>query len=199
MFANVSVAGTTTFATIDPASAGSLPTGFSLIGGNNAYDISTTASVTPPIVVCFNIAGIDDPAAFARVRILHGENGQLVDRTILAPDSPAPDFPARRICARVASLSPFVVALAPAQSLATISGRILTPSGLGIRNAVVSIYDAGNNRRTATTSSFGVYTFENVPFATGYILSVASKRYRFASRTIDVTGNAANIDFVGLE
>jgi len=32
---------------------------------------------------------ISDPAAFAALRILHGENGLLVDRTIVAPDQPA--------------------------------------------------------------------------------------------------------------
>ena len=38
----------------------------------------------------------------------------MIDRTILSPDSPAPDFSTRTVCARVNSLSPFVPALAPA-------------------------------------------------------------------------------------
>ena len=198
-FSQVTAGGSTTFTPIDPASAGTLPAGYTLVGGNTAFDITTTAIVTPPIDVCLNVAAITDLQAFERVRILHGEGGVLVDRTILAPDTPAPNFATKTVCARVNSLSPFVAAFAPAQSFATISGRVTTPTGLGLRNAVVSLVDAENNRRTATTSSFGGYTFENVPVAPGYTMTASSKRYRFAPRLLDVSGNANNIDFVGLE
>src|SRR6185436_20093607 len=77
------------------------------------YDISTTATYTAPVTVCLTAAAINDPTLFAGLRILHGEGGQLVDRTILAPDSPSHDFPSRRVCARVQTLSPFVLAYAP--------------------------------------------------------------------------------------
>jgi hypothetical protein len=41
---------------------------------------------------------------------MHGENGQLVDRTVLPPNSPAPNFAAKTIYARVSSLGMFVLA-----------------------------------------------------------------------------------------
>jgi hypothetical protein len=116
-FPTVSQTGNTTFTPINPpSSAGSPPSGYTILGSGPAYDITTTAVYTPPVTVCFNVSTITSEAEFARVRILHGENGQLVDRTILAPDAPAPDFATRRVCARVNSLSPFVTALAPAST-----------------------------------------------------------------------------------
>ena len=108
-FSNVSRAGTTTAVAIDPATAGAVPGGFTLPG--LAYEVSTTAAVTPPITVCFSTPTIADPVTFSMLRILHNEGGTLVDRTILAPEPLAPNFGARTVCARVTSLSPFAVGL----------------------------------------------------------------------------------------
>jgi hypothetical protein len=191
--------GTTSFTQIDPASAGEPPAGYQILGGNTAYEISTTAIYNPPVVVCFVTTAAADPVTFALVRILHGENGQLVDRTILAPDSPAPDFASRTVCARVSSLSPFVAALAPVPQTFTVSGRVLTPAGLGLRNAIVSLIDGSGVRRIATTSSFGVFSFDGVLPSSNYIVTVASKRYRFAPKNLTVNQNIADVDFVGLE
>ena len=44
----------------------------------------------------------------------------------------------------------------------TISGRVFTANGLPLRNAVVSLTDSQNVRRTVLTSSFGLYSFDNV-------------------------------------
>ncbi|MCA1620542.1 MAG: PxKF domain-containing protein [Acidobacteria bacterium] len=107
----VLAAGDTTFTAINPLSfAGATPPGYTIPDAGLAYDITTTANYTPPVVVCFVVSSVNDPAQFADLRILHGEGGQLVNRTILAPDAPAPDFATRTLCARVGSLSPFVVA-----------------------------------------------------------------------------------------
>jgi Beta-propeller repeat/WD40-like Beta Propeller Repeat len=119
-FAGVTAAGNTTATPIDPASAGQTPGGYTVDGGGPAYEVQTTASYTAPIQVCFNVSAVNDPATFAALRVLHGEGGVLVDRTILAPDAPAPDFASRTLCARVSSLSPFVIArltTAPAYSI----------------------------------------------------------------------------------
>lgn len=80
-----------------------------------------------------------------------------------------------------------------------ISGRVLTPSGLGLRNAVVSLIDDLGVRRTATTSSFGFYSFDNVSSGRTYTLTVASKRYRFPSRVTQFVDSVSNYDFYGLE
>jgi Carboxypeptidase regulatory-like domain len=82
---------------------------------------------------------------------------------------------------------------------ATISGRVLTPSGSGLRNAIVSIIDSFGVKRTATTSSFGNYQFNNVRTGETHTLSVVSKRYRFTPRVLPVAASLSNVDFVGLE
>lgn len=81
----------------------------------------------------------------------------------------------------------------------SITGRVFTPSLQGLRNAVVTLIDSANVRRTATTSSFGVYSFTNLTLNETYTLTVASKRYRFSPRILVVDGNLLNIDLVGLE
>ena len=152
---------------------GTPPLDYTILNNEAAYDITTTATFVSPIVVCFTVQSINDATEFSRVRLLHREAGILVDRTIRSPDSPAPDFGARTVCAGVNSLSPFVTALAPP---ITVSGRVLTPDGRGLRNAVVSLIDSQGVRRTATTSSFGLYSFGGVRAGEIYTITVSSKR-----------------------
>ena len=84
-------------------------------------------------------------------------------------------------------------------SSATVSGRVLTPDGRNLRNAIVSLIDSQGVRRTATSSSFGVYSFADVRTGDTYTLTVSSKRYRFTPLIMPINDNLANLDFVGLE
>ena len=81
----------------------------------------------------------------------------------------------------------------------SVSGRITTPDGRGLRNATVAITDSLGVRRTVTTSSFGFYTFEDVRAGDTYVIGVSSRLYRFASRNLVLTESLTNVDFVGLE
>jgi Metallo-peptidase family M12/FG-GAP-like repeat/Carboxypeptidase regulatory-like domain len=103
-FATVTGPGTTTITPINPATAGQLPNGYQLTGDSIGFDITSSAIVQPPIAVCFNVPFITDAAVFAQLRLLHNENGGLVDRTSTQ------NFTVRQICANVSSLSPFVLA-----------------------------------------------------------------------------------------
>lgn len=80
-----------------------------------------------------------------------------------------------------------------------ITGRVTTPANLSLRNAIVSLTDSLGVRRTATTSSFGVYTFTGVRSGESYTIGVSSKRYRFTPINVMVNGNLANVNFTGLE
>lgn len=86
-----------------------------------------------------------------------------------------------------------------ARAEVSITGRVFTPNGQGLRNAVVNLTDSTGQRRSATTSSFGVYQFDAVATGQTYTLGVSSKRYRFAPRIQDVSGQLTDIDFTGLE
>lgn len=80
-----------------------------------------------------------------------------------------------------------------------VTGRVLTPDGRGLRNAEVSITDSQGVKRTVITSSFGYYRFTEVEAGEIYVIGVSSKRYRFASRAVQVADALTDVDFVGLE
>lgn len=80
-----------------------------------------------------------------------------------------------------------------------VSGRATTPDGRGLRNAVVKIIDVNNVVRSTTTSSFGFYTFDTVAVGQSYTIAILSRLYRFQSRSVQVSGDLTNVDFVGLE
>lgn len=84
-------------------------------------------------------------------------------------------------------------------SMSSISGRVLTPNGTGMLNAKVVLTDQMGTRRIATTSSFGVFAFDNVVPAQAYVVSASSKRYRFAAKSMVVTASLTNLEFWGLQ
>lgn len=83
--------------------------------------------------------------------------------------------------------------------LVSVSGRIMTPNHQPIRNATVALTDRVGLRRIAVTGSFGIYRFDDVPIGEPYTIGVLSKRFRFASWQVSVTGTIRHLDFVGLE
>jgi hypothetical protein len=88
---------------------------------------------------------------------------------------------------------------APTAANVSLSGRVLTTDGRGIRNTAVVLTGPKGNSRTAMTSSFGYYRFDEVPSGETYVLSVSSKRYQFAPRVVTVQDEIANLDFIAQE
>jgi hypothetical protein len=89
----------------DPAAAGDIPGGFA-ISNLVAYQVTPSASLifSGAVTTCFVVSGVNDPTEFASLRVLHSENGALVDRTS------SQDFLTRTLCAVTNSFSPFYVA-----------------------------------------------------------------------------------------
>lgn len=81
----------------------------------------------------------------------------------------------------------------------TVSGRVVSPDGRGLRNATVTLADQNGVTRTVTTSSFGYYSFDDVAKGQVFVVQVSSRLFRFVPRVLQVTDNIANVDFVGLE
>lgn len=197
VFSNVSSAGTLAATTIDPNSAGSAPNGYTIPPEAPAYDITTTAAYTSPIDVCLVVPNVNDPNEFAKLHLLHGENGVLVDRTI------SQNFNTRTVCARVNSLSPFVIAVGPAivtASTASVGGRVRTNLGKAIPNARISMTDETGNTLTAITNRRGIYNFESVETGRTYVLTVKARGYRFINNptVVSVNENLDDIDFVAI-
>lgn len=80
-----------------------------------------------------------------------------------------------------------------------VAGRVMTPDGRGVRNAVVEMTDPNGITRTVVTSSFGYYRFEGVMVGNSYIMGVRSRQYRFVPRVVTVLDTLNDVDFVGLE
>jgi hypothetical protein len=77
-------------------------------------------------------------------------------------------------------------ALSPTAAGVSVSGRVLTANGNGLRNAVITLTNQQGTSRSMLTSSFGYYRFDDVQAGETYIISVLSKRYRFAPRIVSV-------------
>jgi hypothetical protein len=86
----------------------------------------------------------------------------------------------------------------PTAANASLSGRILSPDGLGIRNVSV-ILEGGSltTPRTTLSSSFGYFSFDDLEAGQIYVISISSKRYGFANptQTVSVFGNVTDLVF----
>ena len=89
--------------------------------------------------------------------------------------------------------------MAGTASDAVVSGRVMTPDGLGLRGARITMIDSRGIAKTVTTSSLGYYQFDEVKTGETYVLGVMSRRYRFASRALTVDDSLTEVDFVGIE
>lgn len=80
----------------------------------------------------------------------------------------------------------------------SVSGRVLTANGQGIRNVVVSISDSNGIVRQTRTGSFGYYRFDEIEVGSTYVLQVSGKRYVFPNptQTLTVKDELTNIDFI---
>ncbi|MEP7212662.1 MAG: carboxypeptidase regulatory-like domain-containing protein [Acidobacteriota bacterium] len=83
----------------------------------------------------------------------------------------------------------------PAAAVA-VSGRVTTTSGIGVNKATVAITDSLGNSRTAITSSFGYYRFDNLTPGLNYTITVSSKTYTFAPQSMTVNDNLLDVNFV---
>ncbi len=128
-FSSVTSAGLTSVVATAPLPAATIPGGFHVVNGLT-YEVGTTAAIEGQIIACFTVPWITDAATFANVRVLHLENGVLVDRTLLPPSPQAPDFARRRVCGLTTTLSPLAIALREPDTTPPSIAVTLTPSVL---------------------------------------------------------------------
>ena len=77
----------------------------------------------------------------------------------------------------------------------SISGRVITAQTAGLNGALVTLTDARGNSRTILTRKSGDFQFDAVAAGETYVLSVASKRYRYAAQIVSVTENLTGLSF----
>ncbi|MGI8849110.1 MAG: choice-of-anchor P family protein [Pyrinomonadaceae bacterium] len=82
---------------------------------------------------------------------------------------------------------------------ATISGRVLTPKGRGLPRVTVILTAPNGDVMYTVTNPRGYYSFADLEVGGNYLLSVRSKRYIFATQSIFVTEDLADIDFTPMQ
>jgi len=87
--------------------------------------------------------------------------------------------------------------LMPTAANVSISGRIMTDTGLGLRSAEVTLTDANGTVRRTASGSFGYYRFDDVPTGQTYVIRVVSRRFQFSPRAISVVDELTEIDLIG--
>ena len=92
-----------------------------------------------------------------------------------------------------ADIGAFEVQATTAASV-SVSGRVLVGKR-GLLNATVTLTDQNGNSRTARTSSFGYYRFDEVEVGQTYIVSVQSKRFQFATQVVSVSEELSELNF----
>lgn len=185
IFANVSAAGMTTITPIPTFSAGSAPNGFSFSG--QTYEITTTATISAPITVCFTAAATTE-SRFNLLSVLHRENSVFIDRTT------SRDFPTRRICAITTSLSPFAVAEQINADAPSISVLVQDSNGVPLVN--IPVYLTGAETADTTTDSGGFFKFVNLTAGANYNVQPKQFGYIFAENNqdfVNLTGENAII------
>lgn len=86
-----------------------------------------------------------------------------------------------------------------AQNDNVITGRVLTPLGMGVRGVRVTVTDTLGNQRSVMTNGFGYFQIAGLEPGQTYTVSATSRRYRFSSQTVSLSGNAVNLDLIGQE
>ena len=87
-----------------------------------------------------------------------------------------------------------IVPLAPTAASVMVGGRVLTSRGRGIGNVIIRLTDSAGNTRTARTSAFGFYRFDEVAAGETYVVSATGKRYTFNQQTQVLNANADTND-----
>ncbi len=152
---------------------------------NVRIELSTDGGVTYPTIIASNTANTgtfawtvpNTPTTNARIRVREFD--------FAAPSG--------------ASSANFTISLAPSAGGATISGRVLNPSGRPLSRATVTLADANGLVRTSITNSFGYFVFDEIPVGESYVATVSHKRYRFESRVVNLGEDVAGLDFVATQ
>ena len=176
--------------------------------GSYANDVGTT--------ITWNVAGTSAaPVNVANVKISFSTDGGLTFPIVLAPSTPnsgsfvtaLPPTTAGRIKVEAIGniffdITDANITVSGGQFSILFSGKVQTPDGIGMKNAVVTMADQSGNKVTAMTNSFGTYSIVTVgDLGSIFRFSVTSKRYRFAVQTVGVNpvGVSNIVDFVGQE
>lgn len=87
--------------------------------------------------------------------------------------------------------------LAPTSAGVSITGRVTTAAGNGIRGVRLILTVPDGTRRSATTTTFGYYAFDGLPAGNTYVLEISARQFVFAnpSRVFSLQDHLTGMDF----
>lgn len=87
---------------------------------------------------------------------------------------------------------------APTAANVSVVGRAMNSSGRGIRNVMITLTDANGIERTAQTTAFGYYHFDDVTAGETVTLTAKARRFKFNQSSIVRTTNESinDADFI---
>lgn len=91
--------------------------------------------------------------------------------------------------------------LAPTAAFVSVSGRVTTGSGRGVRNVQVKMTGADGTTRTALTGALGRFRFADVAAGETYVFTVSAKRFQFSEPIVvrSIDEDADDVFFVAVE
>jgi hypothetical protein len=87
----------------------------------------------------------------------------------------------------------------PTAAGVSIAGRVFAPGGAGLANATIYLTGRKGETLVTRTSSFGHYHFDDVVAGQTVVISVSSRRYVYAPRTLSLHENVNDVDFLPIE
>jgi len=87
---------------------------------------------------------------------------------------------------------------APTAATVSVGGRVMTMSGRGITGVRLSLTNSNGQVRTATTTAFGYYRFDDVQVGETYILSATGKHYTFSQplQVLNINDETDEVNFI---
>ena len=155
----------------------------SCLRANGVGDIDSLISLPSGAQATFTVSGIVPSGTF----------GRLSNSAIVTPPPGLVD----PVMPNNSATDQTVLTTTAAQ--VSVSGRVLTADGLGLRNAVVTLTAKDGSVISVRTTAFGYFRFDNVASAQSYIAAVTSKRLQFTPRVITVSDAIADLDLVANE
>lgn len=89
--------------------------------------------------------------------------------------------------------------LIPSSAMVSVSGRVVDSTGRSLSGVRITLTDSNDNVRTAISSNFGYYRFEEVESGQLYVISAASKRYTFQTHVLSVLDDVTEFNITSIE
>jgi uncharacterized membrane protein len=170
-------------------------TGSPAITGGNGGTSGTFGATTPNNVVTFTSDFLNFASTTQRDLSLSFSSVQTA--LALGPNNFLQSFTAAGTGTFASNPVPTAIN-PPTASSVTVGGRVLTPTGRGLRNALVTLTEADGTTRTVLTGVNGSYNFPDLTIPQTIVVSVRSKSYRFLPRVFSPDADFNDLDFTAL-